>query len=139
MLIITKGQLLIIVESSFAGLPNEACGLLGGRFEGDNRHVEKVYILKNMDNSPEHFAMDPKEQFAAIKDMRQKGWALLGNFHSHPASPSRPSEEDKRLAFDPDASYVIVSLEDKSNPVVKSFRIRDREVEEEEIGIIEEV
>ena len=29
-------------------------------------------------------SMDPKEQFAAVKDMRSKGRQLLGNFHFHP-------------------------------------------------------
>lgn len=48
--------------------------------------------------------MDPREQFAVVKDMRNNNLTLLGNFHSHPASPSRPSEEDKRLAFDAGAS-----------------------------------
>jgi len=80
--------------------------------------------------------MDPLEQFAAVKDMRKNGWVLLGNFHSHPTSPSRPSEEDKRLAFDRDLSYLILSLMDEKNPVLKSFRIYESYVEEEEIQII---
>jgi len=39
--------------------------------------------------------MDPKEQFDAIKDMRINGWVMLGNFHSHPKSPSRASGSKK--------------------------------------------
>lgn len=54
--------------------------------------------------------MNPKDQLNAVKDMRAKGYVPLGNFHSHPESPSRPSEEDKRLAYDKDASYMIISL-----------------------------
>jgi proteasome lid subunit RPN8/RPN11 len=115
--------------------PIEACGLLGGRIEDDKRIVEKVYFLTNIDNSPEHFSMDAKEQFAAVKDMRQGGLVLLGNYHSHPASPSRPSEEDKRLAFDPLASYLILSL-CGSVPVLKSFKIAKGTVTEEKIEII---
>lgn len=94
-------------------LPNEACGLLAGKIEGEVKKIEKVYFLTNVDQSPEHFSMDPKEQFAAIKDMRNNDWVLLGNFHSHPNSPSRPSQEDIRLAFDPNASYLILSLQDE--------------------------
>mgnify|MGYP000662327846 FL=1 len=56
--------------------------------------------------------MNPKDQLNAVKDMRAKGYVPLGNFHSHPESPSRPSEEDKRLAYDKDASYMIISLMD---------------------------
>ena len=54
------------------GLPNEACGLLGGYVEGDKRVVTDVYLLRNVDESREHFSMDPAEQLAAIKDIRQK-------------------------------------------------------------------
>lgn len=104
------------------GLPNEACGLIGGRKEGENQYIEKVYLLTNVDESREHFSMDPREQFAAIKDIRANGWELLGNFHSHPESPSRPSEEDKRLAYDSSVSYLILSLMEEA-PVLKSFRI----------------
>ena len=68
------------------GLPNEACGLIGGTIEGDKRSIQKVYLLTNIDQSNEHFSMDPKEQLAAVKDMRANGIKLLGNFHSHPES-----------------------------------------------------
>lgn len=80
--------------------------------------------------------MDPREQFAAIKDMRANGLVLLGNFHSHPATPSRPSQEDIRLAHDPAASYLILSLADQDQPVLKSFRIRDGRSTEEELTIL---
>jgi len=79
--------------------------------------------------------MNPKEQFAAVKDMRNNGWELLGNFHSHPATPSRPSEEDIRLAFDPKASYLILSLKDDT-PVLKSFNISSGQATQEELSIV---
>lgn len=124
-----------ILQYAVSAAPNESCGLLGGISEGDHRLVKKVYLLTNLDHSPEHFSMDPREQFSAVKDMRKNGWTLLGNFHSHPASPSRPSEEDKRLAFDAKASYLILSLLDKQKPVLKSFRIEKGIVTEEKIRI----
>ena len=55
--------------------------------------------------------------------MRQNGLAPLGNWHSHPESPSRPSDEDKRLAYDSKASYLILSLQDRVKPVLNSFHI----------------
>lgn len=127
-----------ILSYTQENLPNEACGLLAGRIEDDIKTVEKVYFLTNVDQSPEHFSMDPKEQFAAIKDARSNGWVLLGNFHSHPGSPSRPSQEDIRLAFDPEASYLILSLQDQENPVFKSFKIKDKIVSEEKLRLEEE-
>ncbi|NJD03536.1 MAG: M67 family metallopeptidase [Ruminiclostridium sp.] len=133
MMIITKQQYKDILDHSHRALPNEACGLLGGRVVDGVKYVKKVYLLANVDNSPEHFSMNPQEQFAAVKDMRSNGWVMLGNFHSHPASPSRPSEEDKRLAFDAEASYMIMSMIDKQHIVLKSFIILKGEVKEEEL------
>ena len=118
------------------GLPNEACGLIGGTIEGDKRSIQKVYLLTNIDQSNEHFSMDPKEQLAAVKDMRANGIKLLGNFHSHPESPSKPSEEDKRLAYDSKVNYLILSLMDLENPVFNAFRIdEEKNVTKEELVI----
>lgn len=118
-------------------LPNEACGLIAGTVDGDNKDVREVYLLTNIDKSNEHFSLDPKEQLAAIKDMRSKGLVPLGNWHSHPESPSRPSEEDKRLAFDSKASYMMLSLMDRANPVLNSFRITGKEQKTSEKEILE--
>jgi len=126
-----------ILAHALLNLPNEACGLLGGHRDGEVKTVKKVYLLKNVDQSPEHFSLDPLEQFSVIKDIRSGNGVLLGNFHSHPSSPSRPSEEDKRLAFDGELSYLILSLQDKENPVLKSFRIKQADVSEEELQIID--
>ena len=126
-----------ILEHAKKGLPNEACGLLGGVIEGDNQVVTDVYLLRNVDESNEHFSMDPAEQLAAVKDIRAKGRQLLGNFHSHPESPSRPSEEDKRLAYDSTAEYLILSLQEENHPVLKAFGVdKEKNVTVHEIEII---
>ena len=104
--------------------------------EDEVKVVKEVYLLTNADASKEHFSMKPEEQLAAIKDMRAKGYEMFGNWHSHPESPSRPSEEDKRLAHDSGADYLILSLQDRDNPVLNAFRIKNHaEVSIEEISI----
>lgn len=119
------------------GLPNESCGLIAGTVDGEVKTVEKVYLLTNIDASREHFSMDPKEQLAAVKDARAAGLAMLGNFHSHPESPSRPSEEDKRLAYDSTAEYLILSLMEPGNPVLKAFGVdAEKNVTVHEIEIV---
>ena len=119
------------------GLPNESCGLLAGTVEGEIKTVTKIYLLTNIDASNEHFSMDPKEQFAALKDARANGVEIIGNFHSHPESPSRPSEEDKRLAYDPSIEYLILSLQEADHPVLKAFGIdKDKNVTIHEIQYI---
>ena len=66
-----------------------------------------------------------------------KGLAMLGNFHSHPESPSRPSEEDKRLAYDSTAEYLILSLMEPGNPVLKAFGVdAEKNVTVHEIEIV---
>ena len=65
-----------ILDHCRKGLPNESCGLLGGTIEDDVKTIEKVYLLTNIDESNEHFSMDPKEQLSAIKDIRQNGKAI---------------------------------------------------------------
>lgn len=126
MLYLEKKDYEKILAHAVAGLPNEACGLIAGTIDGDKKYVKEVYLLTNVDASNEHFSMDPKEQFAAVKDARAKHLEMLGNFHSHPESPSRPSEEDKRLAYDSRANYLILSLEDREHPVLNAFLIDEK-------------
>lgn len=125
-----------ILEHAKSCLPEEACGLIAGEINGGDKIIRKVYLLTNTDHSNEHFSLDPKEQLSAVKDMRSEGLVPLGNWHSHPESPSRPSEEDKRLAFDSKASYLILSLMDINAPVLNSFKISG-DVAENEGLIIE--
>lgn len=139
MIIMKKIDFEKIYRHALAELPNEACGLIAGTEENGVKRVEKVYLLTNTDKSEEHFSLDPREQLAAVKDMRQNGFVPLGNWHSHPSSPSRPSEEDKRLAYDSKASYMIMSLTDRENPVLNSFRIADNISEREELVISDEI
>lgn len=130
-------------EYALKELPNEACGLIAGIDRPDGtRKITKVYLLTNVDNTNEHFSIDPKEQLDSIKDMRALEIKPLGNWHSHPESPSRPSEEDKRLANDSKASYLILSLMD-DNPVLNAFHIEnvdgEKKVRKEELLIVEDV
>ncbi len=120
-----------IVEEGKKAVPEEMCGLIGGTLEGGDKVVREIYFLENTDHSPEHFSMNPQDQLKAVKDMRSRGLVPLGNFHSHPESPARPSEEDKRLAYDKKASYMILSLMDREHPVLKSFHIEDNISSEE--------
>lgn len=114
-------------------LPEESCGLLAGTKDGDVRTVKKVYYLTNIDHTNEHFSMDPKEQLKAIKDMRANGLTPLGNWHSHPETPARPSQEDIRLAYDSSASYLILSLMHAEEPVLHAFTIVDGAPTKDEI------
>ena len=120
-----------IIAHAKKDAPVEACGYLAAKDGVVLRHYE----LTNRDKSHEHFSFDPREQFAAVRDARANGCVVSAVYHSHPASPARPSAEDIKLARDPQASYVIVSLINKT-PEVKSFRIMDAKVETEVLEVI---
>jgi proteasome lid subunit RPN8/RPN11 len=77
--------------------------------------------MTNVENSSNHFMMEPKEQFAVVKEIRSAGLEILAIYHSHPETPARPSAEDIRLALTPDVIYLIVSLRDTKVPDVKGF------------------
>lgn len=135
MIKLNKADFEKILAHARAEAPVEACGLIAGRIEDGNKLIDKVYILTNVDHAEEHFTLDPKEQLAAVKDMRANGLVPLGNWHSHPVSPSRPSQEDKRLAYDSRASYLILSLMDENAPVLNSFHIEGDDAQKEELVI----
>ena len=135
MIKLSKADYVTILAHARECVPEEACGLIAGVIENGDKIIKKVYVLTNIDHSNEHFSLDPKEQLAAVKDMRANGYAPLGNWHSHPESPSRPSDEDKRLAYDSKASYMILSLMDDSNPVLNSFHIEGTDAAKEELVI----
>jgi proteasome lid subunit RPN8/RPN11 len=128
-----------MIAHAKAGYPNEACGLLGGS-PGNSR---VFYPMLNRDDASISYFMDPTQQLKVMKKMREGGMDLCGIFHSHVASEAYPSEKDVRLAFYgdksteifPEASYLIVSLSDTENPVLRSFKIAQEKVTEEEIKI----
>ena len=131
MIRMTKAVYDDIVDHARQDDPVEACGYLGDK-EGV---ISTCYRMKNMDTSAEHFSLDPAEQFSVVRDMRKNGTKLAAVYHSHPVTPARFSEEDKRLAFDPCISYVIVSLKDDC-VTVKSFLIKYSMIEPEEIEVV---
>jgi len=115
---IPKSIYLDIIAHAKSLLPIESCGYLAGTLD----EITSFYPMTNIDQSPEHFSFDPKEQFAVLKDARKNGVSLRAVYHSHPQSPARLSEEDIRLFNDPDTIYVIVSLMDEK-PDIKAYQV----------------
>ena len=120
-----------IVNHCKQEFPNEACGLLAGK----DASVAKVYETINVDKSPESFFMDAKEQLKITKEIRNLGLEMLGIYHSHVKSEAYPSSHDLKMAFYPEASYAIITLKDMSNPGIRSFKIAEGKITEEEVII----
>jgi len=130
MLYLTKAQKDQLIEHARAGSPNEVCGILAGKEE----KIDKIYQMTNTEQSPETFFMDSQEQLKVIKEIRSQGLEMSAIYHSHPETQAYPSAQDVSLAFYPDASYVIVSLKDESDPKIRSFKIVEGKIEEEDIS-----
>ncbi len=120
-----------IVDHGLREFPNECCGLVAAK---DGMPV-RVFAMRNLDASPVSYRLDPKEQLRVFDEMDAEGLELWGIYHSHTHSEAYPSETDRRLAFYPEAYYVLLSLSDRERPVLRAFQIVDDEVTEEELSI----
>jgi len=111
--------------------PNECCGIVAGK---DGLAV-KLFRGRNAEASPYRYNVDPEELFRIYRECEERGWEFLAIYHSHTASEAYPSQTDMRLAFWPEAYYVVVSLQDPANVVMRAFRILDGAVSEEELRV----
>jgi proteasome lid subunit RPN8/RPN11 len=120
-----------IVEQGLREFPNECCGLVAAQVGVPC----KVFPMKNADASPVTYRLDGLEQLHVFNQMDDDGLELWAIYHSHTHSEAFPSDTDIRLAFYPDARYILLSLADRAEPVARSFFIVDGQVTEEELTI----
>jgi proteasome lid subunit RPN8/RPN11 len=120
-----------IVAQGLREFPNEACGLIAA----EGGAPVRVFAMRNADASPATYRLDGKEQLEVFEELDQKGWDLWAIYHSHTHSEAYPSGTDVKLAFYPEARYMLLSLANRNEPVLRSFRIADGEVTEEELTI----
>jgi proteasome lid subunit RPN8/RPN11 len=121
-----------MVAHCLVGLPDEACGLLGGNPE--TGQVVTCYPTRNLAASAKLYTVDPKDHLRADRDAEANGSSIIGVFHSHTHTDAYPSPTDVAQAPDPTWHYVLVSLRD-IRPVVRSYRIVDEKIEEEPISV----
>src|SRR4051812_15250282 len=106
-------------------LPNECCGMIGGR-DGVATSVVRV---ENAAASPLRYEMDSKGQIQAYNAIQDRGDDLIGIYHSHTRSAAYPSQTDVNEAVMwPEQVYVIVSLADEDAPDVKAFDLADLKI-----------
>ena len=118
-----------IIAHARAEAPKEACGLVAGAGTGARR----VIRCANAHPAPvTRYAIDPREQLRAFRDMDAKGEELVAIYHSHPITQPYPSPTDRSEAHYPDAFYVLVSLRD-AHPEIRAYRMRDGWVREVEL------
>ena len=120
-----------LIEHARSDFPYEVCGLLAGVGGRLTRH----YRIPNAARSMTFYNMDARELLAAMNDMDDNEWDLLGIYHSHTHTAAYPSATDVELAFYADAVYLIVSLQDRERPVVRAFDIVDGVVTERTVVV----
>jgi [CysO sulfur-carrier protein]-S-L-cysteine hydrolase len=113
-------------------LPNECCGMVGGR----GGEATAVIRVVNSAASPLRYEMDPQEQYNALKAIEDDGGELLAIYHSHTKSAAYPSQTDVNQAVAwPDQVYIIVSLADAEAPDVKAFLLKDMKIADAEFEV----
>ena len=122
-----------MIRHARAFVPQECCGLIAA----EHGRAVKRYELRNVDPSVLRYNADPQDLLAAMREMWDHEWKLLAIYHSHTHTPAYPSATDVRLAFYPEAYYVIVSLQESDLPRVRAFRIIDGVVTEHSIHTVE--
>jgi proteasome lid subunit RPN8/RPN11 len=118
------------VATCVRALPNEGCGLLLGAPDGT---VSEVVASPNVADSAKVYEIDSRVLLRAYRRSEEEGLSVLGVFHSHTHSEAFPSPTDVAQAPDPTWHYVVVSLRDVPT-VIRSFRITDGVIDEEEIS-----
>jgi proteasome lid subunit RPN8/RPN11 len=113
-------------------LPNECCGMIGGR-DGEATRIVRV---ENAAASPLRYEMDPQGQYNALKAIEDAGEELVGIYHSHTRSAAYPSQTDVNEAVMwPEQVYVIVSLENSEEPDVKAYSLKDMKIADVDLDV----
>jgi len=124
---LTETQLTQLIAHARRDAPNEACGIIGG-MEGRAR---KIYPLPNTHATPRvNFYADPMELLVAFRDIETNSWEHLAIYHSHCASDAYPSATDIARAYYPDAIYLLISLANPEQAVLRGFRIVEGKITE---------
>jgi proteasome lid subunit RPN8/RPN11 len=136
---LARSAYLDLVAHLYDGLPDEACGLLGGRLDaggGEPARASLFYRSPNVAASSRVYTIDPKVHLRADRDAEDRGLEIVGVVHSHTHTEPYPSPTDVAQAPDPAWHYVIVSFR-QGPPVLRSYRIREGGIEEEPVALVD--
>ena len=121
-----------IVAHALEDRPNECCGMVSG----SDGVATEVFRARNALASPFSFDMEPSDQFGIYTTIEDRGEEILAIYHSHTKSPAEPSQSDRNNARSwPDPVWLIVSLADADNPVLRGWDMRAGKVEEVEVEV----
>jgi proteasome lid subunit RPN8/RPN11 len=112
-----------VILHSLRNDPNESCGVL----QGSGQIVSKFHPIRNIHEAPQNrYTMDPGEQRKADDVSDDEGEKIIGIFHSHTHTQAYLSETDVKNALTSgylEEYYVVVSLVEKTRPVLRAYKI----------------
>ncbi len=134
--------MLEIAQSTYDGIvaharrdhPDEACGVVAGPV-GSGR-PERFVPMLNAARSPTFYEFDSADLLALYREMDERDEEPVVIYHSHTATEAYPSRTDIALAQEPGAHYLLVSTREPDSVEVRSYRIVDGEVTEEEVRVV---
>jgi proteasome lid subunit RPN8/RPN11 len=124
-----------IVAHARADHPDEACGIVAGPI-GSDRAVRFV-PMTNAERSPTFYRFDSQEQLRVWREMDDRDEEPVVIYHSHTATEAYPSRTDVALAQEPNAHYLLVSTRSPDDLEMRSYRIVDGTVTEEELRVVQ--
>jgi [CysO sulfur-carrier protein]-S-L-cysteine hydrolase len=115
--------------------PDEACGVVAGPVGSDlpTRHI----AMDNAARSMTFYEFDSMEQLRVWREMDDNDEEPVVIYHSHTSTEAYPSRTDISFAGEPGAHYLLVSTREPGTPEIRSFRIVDNVVAEEEVNIVD--
>ena len=135
MLTISRDLYEKIIAHARADHPDEACGVIAGP-TGSHR-PERFIPMLNAERSPTFYRFDSMEQLKVWREMDDLDEEPVVIYHSHTATEAYPSRTDVSYAGEPGVHYVLVSTRDPDRTEFRSYRIRENEVTEEPVTVVE--
>ena len=114
--------------------PDEACGVVAGPAGSDR--PERFVPMLNAAMSPTFYEFDSGDLLRLYRDMDERDEEPVVIYHSHTATEAYPSRTDVSYASEPGAHYLLVSTREPALPEVRSYRIVDGVVTEEEVRVV---
>ncbi|MCB1153246.1 M67 family metallopeptidase [bacterium] len=139
-LVLTPAHLAAAFDHAAATYPNECCGLIVGRTEGEDWIAERLVPTRNMDTTGrnDRYVLHPQDRLKADEAARADGLAIVGFYHSHPDHGVYFSETDLKNSEEyqmgepwlpPSYAYLIVSIYDKEPRDHGAFVVREGQSE----------
>ena len=68
-------------------------------------------------------------------DFEDRGETMIAIYHSHPVDPAYPSATDARNAFYPDSVFLICSLLQPDQPVIRGYLLIQEDLDARPVGV----